>query len=110
MKKKPPLERTIVRQIQYYLSSLENCYWVKTHGDKYTRHGVPDLLVCYNGQFIALEVKRPQLGKLTDNQKQELAKISAAGGLAAVVTSVEDVKRLLTSNTFTSCIVTMLQR
>ena len=52
-------------------------YWA---GAMYTRSGVPDLLVCYKGQFIAIEVKGDQ-GTISDLQREEMAKIEAAGGI-----------------------------
>lgn len=32
-------------------------YVLKFHGNQFTQAGVPDLIMCYNGMFIALEVK-----------------------------------------------------
>jgi hypothetical protein len=58
--------------------------------------GCSDLLACYRGRFVALEVKKP--GKhATPIQESFLAGVRAAGGLAAVVTSIEDVQQLLDS-------------
>lgn len=45
-------------------------------------------------QFVALEVKTPQ-GRATARQKEFLKCVDRAGGLAAVVRSVEDVEQLL---------------
>lgn len=66
---------------------------IKTYGGPY-RRGLPDLIGVYRGRALALEVKRPG-GKPTPLQEHELSKFAAAGALAAVVTSVEDVKRLI---------------
>lgn len=51
--------------------------------------GRPDLVVCARGRFIALELKRPG-GRVTPLQAQRLKEVRAAGGVAAVVYSVED--------------------
>lgn len=56
--------------------------------------GIPDLLVCYKGRFVGLEVKMPG-GTLSAKQKAVLDEIADAGGIAAVVTTVGQVSHLL---------------
>jgi hypothetical protein len=56
--------------------------------------GCSDLLCCYHGRFLALEVKRPG-NQATPKQESFLSSVRAAGGLAAVVTDIEDVQQLL---------------
>lgn len=55
-------------------------YW---GGGVYTRAGVPDILACYKGRFIAIEVKAEK-GKPSDQQLAEIARIKAAGGVAII--------------------------
>lgn len=57
------------------------------------RNGVPDILACWEGKFIAIEVKRPG-GKLAVLQQIQIDRINAAGGVAIVATSWEEVKEL----------------
>lgn len=53
------------------------------------RDGTPDLLVCSRGQFIALEIKLP--GRRADPLQQvEAQRVHRAGGLAAVIHSVDE--------------------
>jgi hypothetical protein len=67
----------------------------KIHGGIYSS-GIPDLLICYLGVFIALEVKTPENKKgATKLQAAQLRQIRRAGGLAYVVRSVRDVERIL---------------
>lgn len=88
-----PLEKSIVNGILKYLSGIEGCHAVKTHGSAYSG-GQPDVDVCYKGQTIKLEVKRP--GKqATALQEAVLAQWKAAGAIVGVVTSVEEVKRIM---------------
>ena len=95
-----PLEAAVVRRITRVLDD-RGAWWVKTTG--VSKVGCPDLLVCYRGCFIAIEVKRspPQSlgGKssygLTSKQKHELRKIRDAGGLAYVAYSEDDAKLIL---------------
>ena len=86
-------EKAIVNSIKRYLDKLPGCYVVKTHGSIYGA-GQPDLLGCYKGRMFALEVKRPGR-RPTKLQQAVLKKWEAAGAIAAVVTSVEEVKELL---------------
>ena len=56
-------------------------WWIKYWGGGvYTRKGVPDLLVCYKGRFIAIEVKS-DTGEISDAQRSEMAKIEEFGGI-----------------------------
>lgn len=58
--------------------------------------GRSDLHACQpvTGRFIAIEVKRPG-NKPTPKQQAYIDRVNAAGGLAFVATSVDDVKREL---------------
>jgi Holliday junction resolvase len=48
------------------------------------RAGVPDIIACYNGFFVAIECKAGK-GTTTALQERELARIRNAGGLALVI-------------------------
>ena len=64
--------------------------WVlKVHGGGWSRRGIPDLLVCHRGRFVALEVKAGSRSA-TPLQTHELRQIGAAGGKGAVVRSVTE--------------------
>ena len=88
------LEKNIVTAIMRYLKTIPLCYCWKTHGGMYGTAGVPDIIICLNGQFVALEVKTPT-GKLTKLQESTLQKINAAKGYAYKVTSLQEVKEIL---------------
>ena len=70
-------------------------YWINIHGgDPYMPRGIPDILGCYKGRFIAIEVKIP--GKTpTSIQRVTLAALRRAGAVTAVVYALEDVKEVL---------------
>lgn len=55
-------------------------YW---GGGKFTVSGVPDLIACIGGRFLAIEVKGPK-GKPSSEQIRNIAHITAAGGIAMV--------------------------
>ena len=59
--------------------------WVlKTWSGGFQRSGIPDLLICYKGRFIAIELKAEK-GKVSDLQRRELELIREAGGLGFVL-------------------------
>jgi len=89
-----PPERVILKEIRTYLKNL-GCYVVRQQQGLGQRKGVPDLLACWKGRFLALEVKRVG-GRLSPYQAAELEAADEAGAIADVVYSVEDVERLLT--------------
>lgn len=56
-------------------------YWA---GSKFTKDGIPDILCCINGYFVAIEVKA-QNGKPSPLQLYNIKKIREAGGFAFVL-------------------------
>ena len=88
------LEKNIVAAILRYLKSVPNCFAWKTHGGAYGVAGLPDIILCLNGRFVAFEVKTPS-GKLTKLQEITLQRINAANGKAYKVTSLEEVKEII---------------
>jgi len=61
--------------------------------DKFTS-GIPDILMCVRGQFIAIELKIPG-NTPTKIQAYTILKIQAAGGLATYCTTVKEVEKFL---------------
>ena len=60
----------------------------------YGTAGIPDIICCYRGKFVAFEVKKEK-GKTTALQDSVINKIQKCGGKAAVVRSVNEVKDML---------------
>ena len=88
-------EGRAVQRIRAYLEG-RGAFVVKIHGgdNPFQEVGIPDLLVCYRGYFIGLEVKQPG----EDPTQVQLAvgrRIESALGRFAIVSSVDDVERLL---------------
>ena len=86
-------ERQIQRTVGRYLAQ-RGAWELNTHSMGYQRRGVPDLIACLDGRFLALEVKRPGR-KPTPLQARTLARIRLAEGVAGVVHSVEEVLALM---------------
>lgn len=88
------MEKEIVAAILRYLKTLPCCFAWKTHGGMYGTAGIPDIIACIDGGFYAFEVKQPG-GRITRLQEVTLEKLRAAGGVAVMVTSVDEVKCVL---------------
>lgn len=88
------LERDIVRSILRYLKSVKGCFAWKEHGGIHGTAGIPDIICCVHGRFVALEVKQPG-GQLTALQRATIQRINETGGIARKVTSVEEVREII---------------
>ena len=89
------LEKDTVAAIKKYLASLgSDVFFWKEHGGPYGTSGVPDIICCYKGRFLGLEVKLPT-GRLSELQKRTIQKINRAGGIAGRVENVADVQMII---------------
>lgn len=87
-------EADIVKAIIKYLRTVPRCFCWKEHGGMYGTAGIPDIIACIDGRFYGFEVKT-EIGKPTKLQEATIRKITAAGGTAVVVRSVEEVVAVL---------------
>ena len=71
--------------------ALPDIYIANIHQSMYSSKGIPDLLLCYNGRFVGLEVKTDK-GRLSKLQELELNKIRMAKGIAIVIYGKDEVK------------------
>ena len=67
---------------------------INQHGSAFSSRGVPDLIICAKGRFIAVELK---VGNNTPTplQADYLDRISLAGGQAHVVYDLETFKKVI---------------
>jgi len=59
-------------------------YYFFPASNGFGRMGIPDIIVCHHGSFIAIECKAGK-GKTTALQDRELQRIRGAGGAALVI-------------------------
>ena len=59
-------------------------WYVKFFANRMTKEGIPDILACVNGYFVAIEVKA-QSGHPSELQLHHCSKIRKAGGFAFVL-------------------------
>lgn len=86
--KKPPLERVIVKKTIEALRARGG-FWFKVHGSPMQIAGIPDIIGCYRGRFVAFECKRDENGEPTRLQAYMMKKIREAGGVASLIWSAE---------------------
>lgn len=84
-------ESQIQTKIIKYLNGI-GAYTIKTISTN--RNGCPDVICCLNGRFIALEVKTDK-GIVSKLQEHNIKQIKNSGGIAEVVRSVDDVKKIV---------------
>jgi len=92
-------ESRLVQKIRRHLAA-RGAWSAKIQGsdDKFQEVGLPDLFACYRGRFIGLEVKLPG-EKPSPRQEVVLHRIREAGGIGQVVSSVDEVERILKRST-----------
>lgn len=76
-------EKAFENKIKAYLKSI-SAYFIKTHGDRFSRVGTPDIIACVNGHFVAVEVKAEN-GKPSELQLHHIEEIKKAGGYATIL-------------------------
>ena len=58
-------------------------WYIKIWGGGFQKSGIPDLLMCVNGIFIAAELKS-SVGKPTDLQRKNIEMVNRGGGIYKV--------------------------
>lgn len=74
----------------------EGVYHFSPVGSAFGRSGIPDIICCVQGSFLAIECKAGN-NTTTELQKRELRKIQSAGGMAIVIneTNVDAVAKTI---------------
>lgn len=76
-------EKDFEKKVKRYLQDV-GCWVLKTWSNGVQRDGVPDLLVCCNGYFLAVELKAEK-GHPSDLQIWNIDNIRKAGGISIVL-------------------------
>jgi len=100
-------ETDLVNRIRKAVKAeFPDAYVVKIHGGPYQSGGLPDLAVILHGRYYGFEVKKQRLGesaehaygRATIRQRKRIADLRAAGAVAAVVLSADEVLAALRSS------------
>ena len=76
-------EKNFENKIKAYLKSI-GAYFIKTHGDRFSKVGTPDIIACIKGRFVAIEVKAEN-GKPSELQRYHIQLINNAGGYGVIL-------------------------
>lgn len=76
-------EKLFEQKVKKFLKD-EGCWFLKTWGGGFQRDGIPDLLVCCDGVFMAIELKAPK-GVPSELQKWNIREIQKAGGYGFIL-------------------------
>ena len=76
-------EKNFENKIKAYLKSI-GAYFIKTHGDRFSKVGTPDIIACIKGKFVAIEVKAEN-GKPSELQLYHIQQINNAGGYGVIL-------------------------
>lgn len=71
-----------------------NLYMKKIHGSPYQEAGIPDLIGCFNGSFIGMEIKQSGCNP-TPIQAANIRDIRRAGGFAQAIHSLPEAMEFL---------------
>lgn len=93
-----PLESNLVNKVKDYIRTTyrRDAWFFKVAGSAAQRSGIPDILCCIKGKFIALELKREDgSGRPSEQQRIEVHKIRNAGGYAIVSNNLDEIKNFI---------------
>lgn len=88
-------EGQLKTEIRKYLTGI-GAFWSNIQGGPGSKPGDPDIVVCYKGHYIGLEAKAHR-GVQSPIQKRRMDEIRDAGGIYAIVRSLDDVKEIMES-------------
>lgn len=84
-------EKKIENSIKNYITTQGGLVYKIHGGDLYQETGIPDLLVCWKGLFVGIEVKDPK-GKPSAMQLLQGMRIKRAGGHFLIAKSLKEVQ------------------
>jgi len=76
-------EKQFENKIKEFLKS-HNIWFTKVWGGGYQKAGIPDILACVNGHFVAIELKSSS-GKPTELQKYNIRRINECNGVGIIL-------------------------
>lgn len=76
-------EKQFENQVKKFLK-LHDIWFIKVWGGGFQKAGVPDLLACVNGFFVAIELKGKD-GKPTPLQEYNIRQINESGGVGLIL-------------------------
>jgi hypothetical protein len=90
MRGKPPTPEALLTRSVRQLLKAAGIFHFKHWGGPMGYPGVADILGCYKGRMIAIELKSPT-GKATPDQERFLQNVKDAGGIAFIAKTLDEV-------------------
>ncbi len=92
------VKAAVKRLLQQLKNDGEPIWWFWPPNNGLGKSGVPDLILCWHGRLVGIELKAPgRLAQVTPLQQAQLEGIQAAGGTALAADTVQAVQSLLAS-------------
>ena len=93
-------EHDLSKQFSSFLEGLAKrrapLWFLKVHGDRWQRAGIPDYLLCIGGHFVAVELKHPaENPTAAPLQAVELRWLRRAGATTRVLNDLDACKSLV---------------
>ncbi len=76
-------EKQFETKVKKFLKS-HDIWFIKIWGGGFQRAGIPDIIACINGKFVAIELKGPT-GKPTPLQEYNIARINECNGIGLIL-------------------------
>jgi Holliday junction resolvase len=83
-------EKIFENKVKKYIEE-QGGWQVKYFANRMTKSGIPDILACIKGHFLATEVKA-EYGRPSELQKYHVKNINDAGGYAIILYPSQDVQ------------------
>ena len=77
-------EKIFENQIKRFLETLPNTWFFKYWAGPYSKAGIPDIIACVNGYFVAIEVKAEN-GQPSKLQERNIKGIKECRGQAYIL-------------------------
>lgn len=90
-------EGRVKAAVKKILASTPDCWFYMPVQNGMGVVGIPDVIACVRGKFLAIETKAPgKLANVTINQAHQITAINDAGGTAIVLDDVRGLAMMLT--------------
>ncbi|MGJ0908883.1 VRR-NUC domain-containing protein [Clostridium botulinum] len=77
-------EKKFENEIKKFLSELPKTWFYKNWSGPYSKSGIPDIIACVGGTFVAIEVKAPN-GRASELQKRNIRLINECEGMGYIL-------------------------
>lgn len=89
-------ENQLQKRCLQWLREQDSIWYLKVFGSGVQTGGVPDILLCKKGKFVAIELKRPDgKGVVHPRQEAQIRRIRESGGTGEVIDNFEDFVKLM---------------